>query len=272
MKCPKCQAEINNNARFCTKCGCNLAVEVAKVKSPEPVSTVSCTKCGAVLKPGAKFCVKCGQAVSFAADQGQDDKTVFLYNDVADSGSDRTVVVDNGNTTQGNQVQGETSVLNDIVPPNNIDQNDKSKKSRGTNGKNKNQKNGKAGIGLAIAAVVLLILVVISGAACFLVWNGTLSLPAIANRSTVDKDKDSEEESSGIETESEDISESVVVYVDAAEFFAEADALLARGKNQITINAEVLDGMENIHSAIDQYADMAQEAGDIDLAARSKMY
>ncbi len=64
MKCPKCQTEINSNARFCTKCGCNLAVEMAKTaKAPESVQTMACTNCGAALKPGAKFCVKCGQAV-----------------------------------------------------------------------------------------------------------------------------------------------------------------------------------------------------------------
>lgn len=277
MKCPKCQAEINNNARFCTKCGCNLAVEMAKVKSPEPVATVSCTKCGAAIKPGAKFCVKCGQAISSASDQGQGDKTLFLYNDAANNGSDRTVVIDNGNTPQGNQVQGVAPVFDDIVPPDNINKKDNSKKDKGTKEKNRKQKepkatNGhqggeKAGKGLVIAAVVLLVLVVLSGAACYMVWNGTLSLPAIAGWITVDKDKDSEEESSSIETESEDIPGSDAADVDAEGLFAEADALLAEGKNQITIDAEILDGMANIRSAMDQFADKAQEAGDIGLAA-----
>ena len=33
MKCPKCQTEIKSNAKFCTKCGCNLAVEMSKMQA-----------------------------------------------------------------------------------------------------------------------------------------------------------------------------------------------------------------------------------------------
>ena len=36
MKCPKCQSEIKDNAKFCTKCGCNLAEELAKMKPAAP--------------------------------------------------------------------------------------------------------------------------------------------------------------------------------------------------------------------------------------------
>ncbi len=30
MKCPKCQSEIKDNGKLCTKCGCNLAEELVK--------------------------------------------------------------------------------------------------------------------------------------------------------------------------------------------------------------------------------------------------
>ena len=49
MKCPKCNSEVREDAKFCTKCGQKL----------EPVPT--CPHCGGSLKPGAKFCTHCGQ-------------------------------------------------------------------------------------------------------------------------------------------------------------------------------------------------------------------
>ena len=48
MKCPKCNSELREGAKFCTKCG--QKIEVAPV----------CPQCNAPLKPGAKFCTKCG--------------------------------------------------------------------------------------------------------------------------------------------------------------------------------------------------------------------
>lgn len=49
--CPKCEAPLASNAKFCPECG-------------EPVKrTVHCTQCGAKLEPGAKFCAECGNKV-----------------------------------------------------------------------------------------------------------------------------------------------------------------------------------------------------------------
>lgn len=48
MNCPKCNSEVRDGAKFCTKCGQKM--EVAQ----------DCPQCGASLKPGAKFCTKCG--------------------------------------------------------------------------------------------------------------------------------------------------------------------------------------------------------------------
>ncbi len=252
MKCPKCQTEINSNARFCTKCGCNLAVEMAKTaKAPESVQTMACTNCGAALKPGAKFCVKCGQAVeSSGGSQTQEDKTMFLYNENSTNREDdQTMIIDRGNVNTGNQVvQGPAPVLDDIVPPDN---------------KGKKKDSGSAGKGLIIAAVVLLLLVIASGVACFMVWNGTLQLPSFAGSNREDKEENSTED----ESEEESTAQTDAVDTNTAELFAEADQLLAEGKNQITVDAEVLNGMENIRSAMNQFADQAQAAGDADIAA-----
>ncbi len=47
--CPKCEAPLATNAKFCPECG-------------EPVKRAAhCTECGAKLEPGAKFCAECGK-------------------------------------------------------------------------------------------------------------------------------------------------------------------------------------------------------------------
>ena len=48
MNCPKCNAEVRDDAKFCTKCGQKM--DVAQV----------CPQCGASVKSGARFCTKCG--------------------------------------------------------------------------------------------------------------------------------------------------------------------------------------------------------------------
>lgn len=49
MKCPKCQHENRDGAKFCEECG-------------EKLQSV-CPKCGAELRPYAKFCDECGEKI-----------------------------------------------------------------------------------------------------------------------------------------------------------------------------------------------------------------
>jgi class 3 adenylate cyclase len=46
MKCPKCQTENKNEAKFCNECGTKLEV--------------ACPECGNLNRPGSKFCDACG--------------------------------------------------------------------------------------------------------------------------------------------------------------------------------------------------------------------
>lgn len=46
--CPKCNAPLANNAKFCPECGTAISAEK------------SCSKCGSKIKPDAKFCPDCG--------------------------------------------------------------------------------------------------------------------------------------------------------------------------------------------------------------------
>ena len=71
MKCPKCNAELREGAKFCTKCGEKIVQQCEQKTEQQPV----CVKCGAPLKPGAKFCTKCGAKVQAAASVPQEPKT-----------------------------------------------------------------------------------------------------------------------------------------------------------------------------------------------------
>jgi class 3 adenylate cyclase/tetratricopeptide (TPR) repeat protein len=49
MKCPRCQAENDENLNFCEDCGAALSR--------------ACPNCGAQIRPGKKFCGKCGSSL-----------------------------------------------------------------------------------------------------------------------------------------------------------------------------------------------------------------
>ena len=62
LRCPKCNAVVDSNAKFCPECG---------TKMVRPEAPTACPKCGVTLPAGAKFCPACGQkiAVPPAGDQ-----------------------------------------------------------------------------------------------------------------------------------------------------------------------------------------------------------
>lgn len=78
LKCPKCGAEIAENAKFCLECGekiqkpdsdmitcpgCGKLVKKAKFcfECGYKFPSNTCPKCGATLPDGAKFCLECGE-------------------------------------------------------------------------------------------------------------------------------------------------------------------------------------------------------------------
>jgi predicted amidophosphoribosyltransferase len=46
--CPKCNAPLAANTKFCPECGTQIKSEAF------------CTECGAKIQPNAKFCGECG--------------------------------------------------------------------------------------------------------------------------------------------------------------------------------------------------------------------
>ena len=74
MKCLRCQNEVSENAKFCTKCGLNLSsVQPVKMQAP---NMQLCTKCGAKLLPGVRFCTNCGSHVNGGMQSS--DETMLL--------------------------------------------------------------------------------------------------------------------------------------------------------------------------------------------------
>lgn len=277
MKCPKCQSEIKGNARFCTKCGCNLAEEMAKMQAAEPQPkpeqpqsqgklTKTCVKCGAPVKEGTRFCTKCGTPVAQPAPvqptveapkpastpvQPTQTPQPKAATPVQPAPTPQPKAVTPVQPTPAPQPKAAAPVKPAPAQPKPAPASNKQPKPAMP------KDDEKASPTLIIVVVVLAVLVIASGIVCFLVWNGTISLPF---GGTVTEETTDEEESTEATTEEETST------IDADEFFAEADTLAETGKGQIAVDAEIVDGMNNLNAAIREYASKAEEAGDISLA------
>ena len=274
MKCPKCQSEIKDNAKFCTKCGCNLAEELAKMKPAAPQQPVQpqvqqdkvCVKCGAPIKPGARFCTKCGTPVAQPAPvqptveapkpaptpvQSAPTPQPKAATPVQPAPTPQPKAVTPVQPTPAPQPKAAAPVKPAPAQPKPAPASNKQPKPAMP------KDDEKASPALIIVVVVLAVLVIASGIVCFLVWNGTISLPF---GGTVTEETTDEEESTEATTEAETST------VDVDELFAETDTLAETGKGQIAVDAEIVDGMNNLNAAIQEYASKAEEAGDISLA------
>ncbi|MBX0330582.1 zinc ribbon domain-containing protein [Oscillochloris sp. ZM17-4] len=72
MRCPSCDAELPNDARFCIECGLTLdsATTGPTVHlRPEDQAPVTCAACGASNPGHAIFCVRCGRRMGDPAPQ-----------------------------------------------------------------------------------------------------------------------------------------------------------------------------------------------------------
>ena len=301
MKCPKCQSEIKDNAKFCTKCGCNLAEELAKMKPAAPQQPVQpqvqqdkvCVKCGAPIKLGARFCTKCGTPVAQPAPvqptveapkpapapvqptQTPQPKAPTPVQPTQTPQPKAATPVQSAPTPQpkaATPVQPAPTPQPKAVTPVQPTPAPQPKAAapvkpapvqpKPAPASNKQPKpampkdDEKASPALIIVVVVLAVLVIASGIVCFLVWNGTISLPF---GGTVTEETIDEEESTEATTEAETST------VDVDGLFAEADTLAETGKGQIAVDAEIVDGMNNLNTAIQEYASKAEEAGDISL-------
>ncbi|UCH02347.1 MAG: RDD family protein [Candidatus Bathyarchaeota archaeon] len=64
MKCPLCDAEVQNEATFCSNCGASLDQAKTMV---EEVKKIYCRNCGAQLSQGSTYCTNCGSSIRAVA-------------------------------------------------------------------------------------------------------------------------------------------------------------------------------------------------------------
>lgn len=70
-KCPKCQADMETDKRFCATCGFDTT---AKETKQAPSDQVACSSCGHKFSKTAKFCPECGNTYTPCASCGADLK------------------------------------------------------------------------------------------------------------------------------------------------------------------------------------------------------
>ena len=329
MKCPKCQSEVRDNAKFCSKCGCNLSM-VQPVKMEVPDMQI-CVGCGTKLAQGAKFCTVCGTPVVGAQTQQasiteepvvEEPKTeveqpavpeepkaeeprieleqpivpqepkveepkvaveqpivpeepkVEVYkqkqpvipeepkNEVPKQEQsvipqelkteEKVVTVVPQQQIYGNMVQ--PNQPQPIPQPvNNIPETKKPTKN----------KNVKIAIIAALGVVVAVVAIV---AVVLLVWKGKITLP-ISGQKTETVVETGSEATSEEETQASETSESSQTQVDVEELIASADDTLSSGKEMIEKDEELLNGIDTIKSAIDQYKEKSAEVGDSEVIA-----
>lgn len=91
MKCPNCNKEITDNAKFCRHCGTKIETQPEQVK---------CPKCGALNRQGATFCDSCGAKMS--EDETPKDSSITSN---TDSVSKKTINDDDKNYEKTNEIE-----------------------------------------------------------------------------------------------------------------------------------------------------------------------
>lgn len=57
VRCPRCEADLPGDSRFCDMCGQAIGEKAA----PDPSPPAACRRCGNGMSAGARFCSMCGQ-------------------------------------------------------------------------------------------------------------------------------------------------------------------------------------------------------------------
>lgn len=215
MICPKCQNEIQADARFCDKCGFRVPETSQIPETKAAIFESVCIKCGAKLKPDAKFCEECGAVV---------------------------------NTVVNKKVKPVTEEDVKVY-------------------KSPQKKKGSTG---TIVVIVLVMLIAIAGTAGILMWQGIIPEPAMIAEK-VDKISEELYTEKDIETSprtepdtlenSETDTETIKPDIDVDALFAETDELVEMAKSQMDIDAEIINVMDRLSSAVRTYVSKAEEAG-----------
>lgn len=120
MKCPNCQFENQDNAKFCKSCGHKLAgINPQPAAASEPAAAPAvCPTCGAPLKPGAKFCAKCGTNIGAASQPIPDTEIVSPLDATTGmpfSPYSGDATITDMNATGGGSLFGDSTMNNDTL-------------------------------------------------------------------------------------------------------------------------------------------------------------
>ena len=301
MKCPKCQNEIqNNNAKFCTKCGTKLkdgakfcakcgaptapaAVapqtvvtpvqeEVKAVKQQEKVVTAENQT---IQKENVSYMPSMSNAAS-TENQTPQQENVSAMPNMSNAASTENQIPQQENVSYmpnmsnaASAVSTENQTPQHVNMPNQVNQygnmpyapNPVVAQAANSAPQEKSNKK-KSSTGLVIAIALLFVMIIAAGTVGFLVWKGNISVPSLSAFTSKEEETSTEEG-----TESTSVEETVQSTIDTEELFAEADTMINTGKDQITVDAEIVNGMNSLEDAMNLLVAKAEEAGDTSLAA-----
>jgi len=244
---------------------------------------VHCARCGAILPAGVRFCTSCGATIGNTFTQQQDDDsegTMILEESYVeqDDDSEGTMILEESNPEQNDSSEPtlilEQNPMSFTVNPSDITQmldNTMENETNSSNLSNINQagnvqRNGsqtsatqnKSSNTVKVVIGLLCIMIAAAAVVLVLVWKGIVKLPFDLPIIPASKPE--------LETITEPLSTDVVDEKESGSGVSEeqlinADKDLSTGKEKIENIEELIDGMENIHSAMDQYKALADEFG-----------
>ena len=269
MKCLRCQNEVPENAKFCTKCGLNLSsVQPVKMQAP---NIQLCTKCGAQLLPGVRFCTKCGKPVSGGMQSS--DETMLLEEEEPvmqnqSTASDETMLLEEEEPVMQNRstASDETMLLEEEVPHmtnawhGNDNNNINGYQYIPENSQN-NMQTGqpkapdkKSGINSSVVIISILgVLIAVAAVVCVLIWTGKITIPfGIDNKAQ----EQNAEESTTEESTTEAVQSATG---DIETLCASVDDEINSAEEMLKDDNELLNCVDTVKAGINQYKTIADE-------------
>ena len=234
MKCPNCQKELKDEAKFCTQCGTKIVyeqqVEVETINKNEPLEI-----------PEEEGTVIIKDSLEMSEEEG----TMMIKESLETLEEEGTVLLN-----ESFEIPKQDSIGNAIG---NVPKPLPAQMVREQNGKK--EKKGTIFIIIGIIAVVVLLLCVVLG------------IFVLGNKKDTNKQKveEVEQEVNVKVNESKDIQESEAEEMTQKEIILSleiADQMLMEAEKKVKRDEELLDGIELLRQAIDEYVKEATAAGD----------
>lgn len=263
MKCPKCQAENKDSAKFCKNCGINIVqatggIKADAVMAEQPVSGHVCKKCGEPLKETAKFCRVCGQKVDLSYVPEDDlGATGMPQSKPMGAPQPQSQPTQPTGAPQPQAAAPQPQANKQITSPQPVQKQPiKTKKS-----KTNKEKKSSSNTGLIVVAIVLAFMLVAAAAAVVLFLKARelpFKIPALSQQ-------EKGEAASEIAAETGAEEESGLTEEEIDELLSPIDELVETGKNEIEKDEELSTGIEHLGNAVEQYLENGAVINDEDI-------